>query len=154
MGYVPPPEADKRYVTKTGDSTLTGSLTVDGEIIAINKSTFFSGLDANDARVTGVGTPQGTSDGTPRDYVDTGDAKAVPKALVDAKGDLLVGTANDTVARLAVGTTDGYALTVDAASATVVKWAPVSSNANVVQVANFSDVTVPPPAGTLVILTP
>ncbi len=48
---------------------------------------------------------------------------AIPKALVDAKGDLLVGTANDTVARLPVGVTTGHVLTVDPAEATGLKFA-------------------------------
>ena len=50
----------------------------------------------------------------------------VPKSLVDAKGDLLVGTAADAVGRLAVGT-DGQVLTADAASAGGVKWAAAAS---------------------------
>lgn len=50
------------------------------------------------------------------------DAK-VAKSLVDAKGDLLVGSANDTVSRLAVASTAGYLLTVDSAETTGLKWA-------------------------------
>jgi hypothetical protein len=42
--------------------------------------------------------------------------------LVDAKGDLLVGTANDTLARVGVGT-NGQVLTADSAEAAGVKWA-------------------------------
>jgi hypothetical protein len=42
------------------------------------------------------------------------DAK-VAKSLVDAKGDLLVGSANDTVSRLAVASTAGWLLSVDSA---------------------------------------
>ena len=49
----------------------------------------------------------------------------IPPALVDAKGDLLVASANDTVTRLAVGTND-YVLTADSAEATGVKWAAAS----------------------------
>lgn len=45
---------------------------------------------------------------------------------VDAKGDLLVGTASDTVAKLAVGT-DGYILTADSAESSGVKWAAAAS---------------------------
>jgi hypothetical protein len=45
---------------------------------------------------------------------------------VDAKGDLLVGTASDTVIKLAVGT-DGYILTADSAEASGVKWAATAS---------------------------
>lgn len=48
---------------------------------------------------------------------------AVLKSLVDAKGDLLVGTADNTVARLPVGTTNGFVLTVDSNEAAGVKWA-------------------------------
>jgi hypothetical protein len=46
-----------------------------------------------------------------------------PALIVDAKGDLLVGTADNTLARLAVGTTNGHALTVDSAETVGVKWA-------------------------------
>lgn len=55
-------------------------------------------------------------------FVTAANGLLVPKSLVDAKGDLFVGTANDTVARLAVGA-DGEVLTADAASAGGVKWA-------------------------------
>jgi hypothetical protein len=43
--------------------------------------------------------------------------------LIDAKGDLLVGTAADTAGRLAVSATAGHILTVDSAEATGLKWA-------------------------------
>ena len=46
---------------------------------------------------------------------------------VDAKGDLIVATANNAISRLGVGT-NGHLLTADSAEATGVKWAaaPVS----------------------------
>jgi hypothetical protein len=44
------------------------------------------------------------------------------KAIADAKGDLLVGTAADAIARLAAGT-NGYVLTADSAETTGLKWA-------------------------------
>lgn len=47
----------------------------------------------------------------------------IPESIVDAKGDLIVASAADTVARLAVGGTDGHVLTVDAGEALGVKWA-------------------------------
>ncbi len=48
-------------------------------------------------------------------------ASGISPSLIDAKGDLIAGTANDTVARLAVGT-DGFVLTADSAEATGLKW--------------------------------
>jgi hypothetical protein len=50
-------------------------------------------------------------------------------STIDAKGDLLVGTANDTVSRLAVGTND-YVLTADSAEATGTKWAASGGGAD------------------------
>lgn len=43
---------------------------------------------------------------------------------IDAKGDLLAGTAADTIARLAVGT-NGYVLTADSSTATGLKWSSI-----------------------------
>jgi hypothetical protein len=48
---------------------------------------------------------------------------ALVASTVDAKGDLLVGTADNTVARLPVGGTDGFVLTVDSNETAGVKWA-------------------------------
>jgi len=50
----------------------------------------------------------------------------IPNAIVDAKGDLVGASANDTPARLPVGS-DGQVLTADAASALGLKWGPVPS---------------------------
>jgi len=52
---------------------------------------------------------------------------AIAKSLVDAKGDLLVGSANDTVSRLTVASTAGYLLSVDSAESTGLKWAAPAS---------------------------
>lgn len=60
-----------------------------------------------------------------QDFADTVDGHVdatIAKALVDAKGDLIVATAGDTVTRLAVGT-DGQVLTADTAEAGGMKWA-------------------------------
>jgi hypothetical protein len=47
----------------------------------------------------------------------------IPKSIIDAKGDLIIGTAADTASRLAVGTANGQVLTVDSTTAEGVKWA-------------------------------
>lgn len=49
-------------------------------------------------------------------------ASGIPATLIDAKGDLIVGSAADTAARLAVGATNGHVLTVDSAQGLGVKW--------------------------------
>jgi hypothetical protein len=46
----------------------------------------------------------------------------IQETVVNAKGDLIVATANDTISRLAVGT-NNYVLTADSAEATGLKWA-------------------------------
>jgi len=53
-------------------------------------------------------------------------ANALTTTIVDAKGDLLAGTANDTVGRLAVGTNGQY-LVADSAETTGIKWASLSA---------------------------
>lgn len=60
--------------------------------------------------------------------LDGTDDDATPgdvEGIVAAKGDVLVGTADNTLDRLAVGT-DGYVLTADSNEATGVKWAEAS----------------------------
>ena len=62
-------------------------------------------------------------------WVTSDDANAIQNSIVDAKGDLIAATANDTPARLAVGT-NGHVLTADSTAATGIKWAaPASSGA-------------------------
>lgn len=52
------------------------------------------------------------------------DVGAVANALVDAKGDLVTATADNTPARLAVGGTNGHRLEVASGESTGLKWAP------------------------------
>jgi hypothetical protein len=70
--------------------------------------------------------------------VFTNAGAAVAKATVDAKGDLLVGTADNTVDRLAVGT-DGYTIVADSSSATGLAYAaPAGGGFTFTQIASTS----------------
>lgn len=60
--------------------------------------------------------------------LDQIEAGGVRKVLLDAKGDILVATADDNVVRLAVGA-DGQVLTADSSTATGVKWANSTASA-------------------------
>jgi hypothetical protein len=62
-------------------------------------------------------------------WVTQDDANAIQNAIVDAKGDLIAATANDTPARLAVGT-NGQLLSADSAEATGLKWINAPSSAS------------------------
>jgi len=67
--------------------------------------------------------------------VFTNAGAAVAKATVDAKGDLIAGTADNTIARLAVGA-NGTVLTADSGEATGLKWAVgASPNKSLAQIA-------------------
>jgi hypothetical protein len=66
--------------------------------------------------------------------VFTNAGAAIAKATVDAKGDLIAGTADNTVARLAVGANDTI-LVADSSTATGLKWAAPAS----VTTATFRD---------------
>jgi hypothetical protein len=57
----------------------------------------------------------------------------IPATIADAKGDLIVGTAADTVSRLAVGTNGQY-LKADSTAGTGLAWATLPSSGKVLQV--------------------
>ena len=59
-------------------------------------------------------------------WVAQDDSNAIQNAIIDAKGDLIAGSAADTPAILSVGT-DGQLLTADSTAATGIKWATPSA---------------------------
>jgi hypothetical protein len=65
--------------------------------------------------------------------VFTNASAAIAKSIVDAKGDLIAGTADNTVARLASGS-NGNVLTVDTSTATGLAWVAPAGGGKVLQV--------------------
>lgn len=107
-----------QYVTLAADSTLTNERVL----------TAGTGITVTDAGAGGNVTVA---------------TSAILPTVIDAKGDLLVGTAADTVARLAVGATDGHVLTVDSTTNEGIKWAAggggaTDSDQNILAVQIFS----------------
>lgn len=110
----------------------TGTDELDDSIGARTHSGFHADTnDAIEAIETELGTDPSGASSTVGDRItatETVANGAIPKTLVDAKGDLIVGSAADTAARLAVGTNGQY-LVADSAEATGVKWATASGSA-------------------------
>lgn len=76
----------------------------------------------------------------------------ISETLLDAKGDLVVASAADTAARLAVGT-NGYVLTADSAEATGVKWAAAATGSSAftgARATNTAGTSIPNDADTVV----
>jgi len=100
---------------------------------ALDIRTLGNSIDASMADLKGGTTGQVLSKATNTDmdftWVAQDDSNAIQNAIVDAKGDLIAATANDTPARLAVGA-NGTVLTADSAEATGLKWATPAGGAS------------------------
>lgn len=70
-------------------------------------------------------------------WVAQDDSNAIQNAIVDAKGDLIAATANDTPARLAVGT-NGQVLTANSTAATGLEWATPAAGGGMTSIASGS----------------
>ena len=120
--------------------TLSGDLTVNGTTTTVNSTTVnvtnaftFEGTTA-DAFETTLTITDPTADRTITLPDSTGTvaltsdlSSYIPLSTFDAKGDLLVASADNTVAKLAVGT-NGYILTANSSATNGVEWAaaPIS----------------------------
>jgi hypothetical protein len=120
-------EADARASLGLGDAAVE-----DTTAFAASGSITTSGLTQATARILGrttastgaveeitVGSGLSLSAGELSSTVSAG----IPATILDAKGDLIVASAADTAARLAVGGTNGHVLTVDSTETLGVKWA-------------------------------
>jgi len=74
-------------------------------------------------------------------WVSLDDPNAIQNSIVDAKGDIIAATADNTPSRLAVGA-NNTVLTADSSTATGLKWAAIAGGGGkVLQVVNFTNST-------------
>lgn len=102
----------------SGGTVDTSGTPVANDIARFTDADTIEGLSYTELR-TAINVEDG-ADVT--DAANVASAGAVMASLADAKGDIFVASADNTVTRLAVGTND-YVLTADSAEATGVKWA-------------------------------
>jgi len=103
-----------------------------------------SGTDMDFAWITSSGDIEGVTAGTGISGGGTSGTVTITNTMataIDAKGDLVAGTAADTFSRLAVGS-NGQVLTADSAQATGLKWAtPTSKILQVVGATSTTEVS-------------
>jgi hypothetical protein len=128
---------DSRF-TNARTPTAHASTHVTGGADAIQSATAAQNGLATSTQITKLDGIEAGADVT--DATNVSAAGAVMKTLADAKGDLFVATAADTVTRLPIGVSNGQVLTVDSAETTGVKWVtPASSGGDVVGPASSTD---------------
>jgi len=106
--------------------------------------TLGSAIDTSLVDLKGGTTGQVLSKATNTDmdftWVAQDDSNAIQNAIVDAKGDIITATANDTPSRLAVGANNTI-LTADSSTATGLKWAAPASTASSYSLINTGGTT-------------
>jgi len=100
-----------------------GLVTTHSDVSSAGSGAIVTGAERT--KLTGIEEAADVTDAT-----NVAAAGAVMETLADAKGDVLVATANDTVIRLPVGT-DTHVLTADSAQASGVKWAAAGGGGSV-----------------------
>ena len=108
-----------------GNALATGAIffyTVDNNMYAWNGTTWivFTSASAVTSIIAGDGLDGGGSGGSVTLDVDS---TVLRTTIVNAKGDLISASANDTPSVLTVATTNGYVLSVNSATATGLEWA-------------------------------
>jgi hypothetical protein len=111
---------------------------------AVAIETLGDSIDASLVDLKGGTTGQvlAKASGTDMDFswVAQDDSNAIQNAIVDAKGDIIAATANDTPARLAVGA-NNTVLTADSSTATGLKWAAAAGGGKLLQVVSARSTT-------------
>ena len=110
----------------TDDNALSLTYQVGYEQVYLNGVLLVRGIDytaSTGTTITGLSPALAASDvAEVLSWTPYSVANALTVTVIDAKGDLLVGTASDTIGRLAVGT-NGYILTADSSQSQGIKWA-------------------------------
>ena len=112
--------------TFTGTVTIPSGASISGFATLANPAltgTPTAPTAANATSTTQIATTSFVQNATTIAVSDAGN-NAILKSLVDAKGDLIVGTADDTVSRLAIGT-NGYFLKANSSTAAGLEWGSI-----------------------------
>lgn len=130
-------------VSGTDDNAVTLSYTVGLEQVFINGVLQVRGTDytaTDGTSITGLSALVANDIVTVVCYAPFNVANTIAPTVVDAKGDLIAGTAADTVGRLAVGT-NNQLLAADSSTATGLKWTtPANGGLTLLSTTTFSAV--------------